>query len=288
MTTVISTAGRSLRASEATQPPDGLPVYRVLTGPDDATFCRRVSDAVLLGYQLQGSPALTFNNERVIVAQALVWPESSPIESGSQSLNQCDTGSRLSPQYPITTSRLRLSPLTIDDLDEALTYRSREDVCRYLPFEPQTRERLLTRLTGDLSRTEITAEGQSLTLGARLAETGSLIGDVVLFFHSEKHSAGELGYVFSPEAQGRGYATEACAAVLALAFEQLSLHRVIAQLDARNEPSARLAERLGMRREAHLHHDEMFKGEWSDRFIYAMLHGEWPGSPGQRLAALTD
>jgi len=57
-----------------TQPPDGLPTYRLLTGPDDATFCRRVSEALALGYQLYGSPAATFNGEKVIVAQAIIWP----------------------------------------------------------------------------------------------------------------------------------------------------------------------------------------------------------------------
>ena len=56
------------------QPPDGLPRYRVLTGPDDEAFCRRVSAALDLGFRLHGSPAVTFNGQRVIVAQALVWP----------------------------------------------------------------------------------------------------------------------------------------------------------------------------------------------------------------------
>lgn len=57
-----------------TTPPEDLPRYRVLTGPDDETFCHRVSEALALGYQLHGSPALTFAGERVIVAQALLWP----------------------------------------------------------------------------------------------------------------------------------------------------------------------------------------------------------------------
>ena len=56
-----------------TSPPDGLPVYRLLTGKDDAAFCRRVSEALALGYQLYGSPAATFNGEYVVVAQAIVW-----------------------------------------------------------------------------------------------------------------------------------------------------------------------------------------------------------------------
>lgn len=61
-------------ASQRSAPPDGLPVYRLLTGPDDAAFCRRVSEALTLGYRLYGSPAATFNGTQVIVAQALLWP----------------------------------------------------------------------------------------------------------------------------------------------------------------------------------------------------------------------
>nr|WP_296019923.1 DUF1737 domain-containing protein [uncultured Acidovorax sp.] len=59
-------------------PPDGLPTYRLLTGPDDASFCRRVSDALALGYRLYGSPAATFNGQTMIVAQAILWPGSEP------------------------------------------------------------------------------------------------------------------------------------------------------------------------------------------------------------------
>jgi hypothetical protein len=46
----------------------------VLTGIDDAAFCRRVSAALDLGYDLYGSPAATFDGQNVIVAQALIWP----------------------------------------------------------------------------------------------------------------------------------------------------------------------------------------------------------------------
>jgi hypothetical protein len=60
--------------SSAATPPDNLPAYRILTGPDDASFCRRVSEALALGYALYGSPAATFNGENVIVAQAVLWP----------------------------------------------------------------------------------------------------------------------------------------------------------------------------------------------------------------------
>lgn len=55
-------------------PPNGLPLYRLLTGKDDAAFCQRVSEALRLGYELYGSPAATFNGDHVVVAQAIRWP----------------------------------------------------------------------------------------------------------------------------------------------------------------------------------------------------------------------
>jgi RimJ/RimL family protein N-acetyltransferase len=182
---------------------------------------------------------------------------------------------QLRPDYPIVTERLRLRPLTTDDVDALLTYRGRADVCRYLPFEPMTPEVLFGRLRTDLSRTTITLEGQALTLGVELVETGRLIGDLVLFFRSREHAGGELGYVFHPDVAGQGYATEAARAMLGLAFHQLGLNRVIARLDARNESSAKLAARLGMRKEAHFVRNEIFKGEWSDEVVYAILSDEF-------------
>jgi 2,3-bisphosphoglycerate-dependent phosphoglycerate mutase len=62
-----------LADSGVAEPPEGLPVYRVLTGPDDAQFCHRVSEAIGLGYRLYEGPAVTFDGTRVVVAQALRW-----------------------------------------------------------------------------------------------------------------------------------------------------------------------------------------------------------------------
>jgi hypothetical protein len=46
--------------------------YRLLTGPDDNAFCERVSKALDEGYELYGSPSVTFSGERVIAAQAVI------------------------------------------------------------------------------------------------------------------------------------------------------------------------------------------------------------------------
>ena len=149
-------------------------------------------------------------------------------------------------------------------------------MCRYVPFEPQTAEDVIARMSGAWRPQTIDQEGDAIILGAELMESGKLIGDVMLRWLSAEHSCGEIGYVFSPAYSGRGYAAEAAHAGLHLAFDDLGLHRVIARVDARNSASARLAIRVGMRQEAHMVENEWFKGEWTDEIDFAMVAQEWP------------
>lgn len=65
--------------SEATATPIDAPVqqrlrYRLLTGPDTRVLCERVSAALDDGYELYGSPAMTFDGTTTYVAQAVVLP----------------------------------------------------------------------------------------------------------------------------------------------------------------------------------------------------------------------
>lgn len=188
--------------------------------------------------------------------------------------------------YPVRTRRLSLRPLTAADTDALLAYRSDPEVCRYVPFEPMNREVIAGRLATQWATTALTDEGQALTLGVEVTETGELVGDVVLFWHSREHLGGEIGYVVNPAFAGHGYATEAAHALLRLGFEELRLHRIVARIEERNEPSARLARRLGMRQEARLVRNEMFKGEWSTELDFAMLAEEWPAQRA-RLDAIS-
>lgn len=52
--------------------PEPKKAYRLLTGIDDSAFCQKVSDALKDGYELYGSPSVTFNGKNVIAAQAVV------------------------------------------------------------------------------------------------------------------------------------------------------------------------------------------------------------------------
>jgi RimJ/RimL family protein N-acetyltransferase len=102
-----------------------------------------------------------------------------------------------------------------------------------------------------------------------------MIGGVSLLWASDVHKQGEIGFMLHPDHQGRGYAREALLVVLQLGFEEIDLHRIYGRCDGRNEASARLMERLGMRREAHLRENEFVKGEWTDELVYALLASDW-------------
>ena len=187
----------------------------------------------------------------------------------------------LKPDFPIETQRLLVRPLVAADVDAMHAYQSQPDVCRYIPYEPRTKEQIAERLADVDKRNRSTLEeaGQALCVGVELRATGELIGDIILMWHSAEHRAGEIGYVFHPDHAGHGYATEASRVLLELAFDGLGLHRVVGRIDARNVASGAVLKRLGMRQEAMLVENEWFKGEWSSEIIFAMLETEWRAQP---------
>ena len=189
----------------------------------------------------------------------------------------------LRPTYPIATERLLLRPFVDADLDWLVALHSDPAVVRYLYWDGRTRE----ELTAKLHRIALERAGDALNLAAVVRATGEPVGDMSLFWHSDEHHQGEVGYIFDPAHHGHGYATEAALAMLRLGFEELGLHRIAGRLDARNGASARVLERIGMRREAHLVQNEQVKGEWVDEVVYAMLASEWAtasATPSKRSA----
>jgi RimJ/RimL family protein N-acetyltransferase len=181
----------------------------------------------------------------------------------------------LRPDFPISTKRLLLRPFAESDLDDVHAFQSLPEVARYLYWEPRDREQVRQALLAMARGSMLTAEGDVLALAVVLPPAGTVIGDVILKWSSVQHRQGEIGYVFHPGYGGRGFATEAAAAVLGLGFDGLRLHRIIGRIDGRNAASARVLERLGMRREAHFIQNEIVKGQWTDEVVYALTEDEW-------------
>jgi len=181
----------------------------------------------------------------------------------------------LRPDFPIRTERLSLRPYAPEDFDAALAYWSRPDVTRFLYLDAFTPETFVERHAILMGRTELNAEGDVLTLAIVPDGVDHVVGDVTLFWRSEEHRGGEIGFILHPDHRGRGYAREASLPLLRMGFEEMELHRVVGRLDGRNDASANVLGGLGMRQEAHLVENEWVKGEWTDEKVFAMLRSEW-------------
>lgn len=179
------------------------------------------------------------------------------------------------PDYPLKTERLRLRPFTRGDVDAVFEYRGREDVARYLFDAALSREECALAIQQRVTQLAFVEEGDRIILAVERAEDHVLVGEVSLIWRSQEGHQGELGWIFHPDHQGRGYAAEATRCLIDLAFGPADLHRVFARCDTRNAASWRLMERLGMRREAHFREHALFKGGWDEEFYYALLRREW-------------
>jgi RimJ/RimL family protein N-acetyltransferase len=184
------------------------------------------------------------------------------------------------PAWPIETERLRLRPFEAADLESLHAIHGDAGVARWLYNEPRSLVETRALLERKIAGRTLRAEGDWLTAAGLLRETDELVADVSLLWASEAHRQGEIGFLVHPAHQGRGYATEAARAFLDYAFGPLGLHRVVGTLEARNAASARVLEKLGMRREAHLVENERVKGEWQSELVYAILAREWHDTGG--------
>jgi RimJ/RimL family protein N-acetyltransferase len=179
-----------------------------------------------------------------------------------------------SPSWPLETGRLTLRLFAPEDFDAFAVLHGDDDVARFLYNEPRRGKEARDLFERKRANSVLRAEGDWMSCAIVEAATGALVGDLAFHWLSEEHRTGEIGFLITPAAQGKGYATEASGALLNWAFAT-GFHRVIGRLDARNAASARVLEKLGMRREAHLVENEWVKGEWQSELVYAVLAREW-------------
>lgn len=169
------------------------------------------------------------------------------------------------------TERLIIRGFTPDDWRDLFEYLSQEAVVKYEPYEVFTEE---------AAKNE--AVKRSADPGFRavcLKPSGKLIGNVYL--SKQDYDTWTLGYVFNSNYQGKGYATEAAKYLINHVFSAQNARRITAMCNPLNEPSWKLLERLGFRREGHLRKNIYFKKDsagnpiWADTYEYAILADEW-------------
>ena len=164
------------------------------------------------------------------------------------------------------TQRLLLRRFRAEDFDDFLACFSDPEVVRFEPYEPMSPEDARNALQSRIGSDEFIA--------VERRSDGRIIGNVYL--GRRDFQALELGYVFSRDCWGQGYAQESCSAAIEAAFAA-GVHRIFSECDPQNAASWRLLERLGFAREAHLRQNVFFHTDpdghpiWKDTFIYSRL-----------------
>ncbi len=180
----------------------------------------------------------------------------------------------------LLTSRLLLRELTLADAPACNAYERDPAVTRYVTHDVRTLDQSRAYIRGSLlTVTEIPR--RTFDLAIVLREEGALIGRVGLCVTKPEIGEATLWFILHPAHHGKGYVPEAVRALVAFGFGELRLHRLFTDCDPRNLASARVSEKIGMRREAHFVENAFIKGEWVSTLIHAILAHEWTGG-GER------
>ena len=178
----------------------------------------------------------------------------------------------------LKTLRLVLRPLAEGDLAAFAAYRSDPEVARYQSWTAPYSLEQAGRLLEDMNRGSPGTPGSWFQLAIERQAQPGIIGDCAFQVLANDPRQAQIGFSLARAYQRQGYAAEGVRGLLDYLFTEYQLHRVTATCDALNLLSARLLERLGMRREGHYLQNIWFKGAWGDEFAYAILDTEWQAS----------
>lgn len=178
--------------------------------------------------------------------------------------------------YPLTleTERLVLREYREGDWVHTNQYESDPELTRYTSYEPRSLEQSRAFVLNVMAEAQKSPRAV-FELAVVPRGKKDLIGKVGFAIRDFQNRDAELWFTLKREAQGKGYAAEAMRTLVDFGFRALGLHRLYGDCDPRNHASAKLMERLGMRREGRFRKNVFLKNEWCDSLIYAVLEDEW-------------
>lgn len=174
------------------------------------------------------------------------------------------------PTFPVlTTKRLVLRELRPSDAEHVLAMRSDPEVMRHV------NRPLATSIDDALALIELInsrgAAGESVQWAITVKGEDHYLG-IIGFWRLEKaHHYAELGYILARDQWGKGYTSEAIAAVVEFGFRTLGFHRIQAITRPENEVSVRVLEKNGFVLEGHFKEDLFWNGEFQDSLYFGLL-----------------
>jgi len=170
--------------------------------------------------------------------------------------------------------RLVLRRLVRDDVPVALEHEQDRTIMRWIR-DPEPLAAMQDRIQAMLGAFT-GADGEWLTLAVAPNDGPRMAGIVVCRVTTKAQEALEIGYRLHPSVHRRGFAFEACSRLIDWLFREVQPHKIVAHCIVDNEPSWRLMEKLGMRREALFRDYTKLGGAFRDACFYGLLASEWP------------
>lgn len=175
-----------------------------------------------------------------------------------------------SPFPALHTERLTLRRADATDIPQLYRLRSDEQIMKYIPRPVATSPDEIAeflRLTD-----EKIASNEMINWKISIKGDSTLIGTIGFYYIKPEHYRAEIGYMLLPEFQGKGYVTEAIAAVVNYGFEAMGLHSIEALVDPENIASCAVLEKCGFVREAYFKENEFYNGKFLDTVVYSKLN----------------
>ncbi len=175
----------------------------------------------------------------------------------------------------LTTQRLVLREFRQADFDDMRDYESNPETHRFEKVVPSD-DAIKAHLDQVIAWSQ--EHPRSHYCFAITFRDGDVVrGQVSLSLNFPDIKEWEIGWKVHYHYWGNGFATEAAGCVLAFAFQELRVHRVVAFCNVANAASVRVMNKLGMSQDGRLRETRWWNGAWQDEFVYAILDREWIG-----------
>ena len=175
-----------------------------------------------------------------------------------------------SPFPNLETERLLLRRVDSDDIKEIFALRSNPETMKYIPRPlVKTDEDALEHIAMIDSKID---SNEGINWAITLKDNPKLIGVIGHYRIKPENYRAELGYMLLPEYHGKGIVSEAVKEAVKYGFQVMKLNSLEAIIDPDNYASAKVLEKNGFVKEAHLKEYEFFEGRFLDTVIYSILN----------------
>jgi ribosomal-protein-alanine N-acetyltransferase len=175
-----------------------------------------------------------------------------------------------SPFPNLETERLLLRRVDSNDIKEIFALRSNPETMKYIPRPlVKTDEDALEHIAMIDSKID---SNEGINWAITLKDNPKLIGIIGHYRIKPEHYRAEIGYMLLPEYQGKGIISEAVKEAVKYGFNVMNLHSIEAIIAPDNCGSAKVLEKNGFVKEAHLRENEFYEGRFLDTVIYSILN----------------